>query len=176
MVKTRLNNKIFLEREPFREWESRNSSKMKVHCLLLKFTSCCIARDLRMLHIKIFISKAVQEIIQTNRIGEFAGLVQTKLPWIPEAYGFSLVAEHITVGRSLSQLFHMEPKHCVVKMGSPVKIWPITKYPRIGILASDWIPRGTRSRFSVFLGASGIQGKLADTYAVKSFTYNIYTI
>ena len=32
---------------------------MKVQCLLQKFTSCCIARDPRMLHIKMFISRAV---------------------------------------------------------------------------------------------------------------------
>ena len=58
---------------------------MKVQCLLRKFTSCCIARDMRMLHIKMFIGNAVQEIIQTNKNGEFAGHVQIKLPWIPEA-------------------------------------------------------------------------------------------
>ena len=46
---------------------------MKVQCLLQKFTSCCIARDLRMLHITMFIGNAVQEIIQTNKNGEFAG-------------------------------------------------------------------------------------------------------
>ena len=46
---------------------------MKVQCLLQKFTSCCIARDLSMVHIKMFISNAVQEIIQTNKNGEFAG-------------------------------------------------------------------------------------------------------
>ena len=49
---------IFLD--SFVERESRNISKMKVQCLLQKFTSCCIARDLRMLHIKMFISNAVQ--------------------------------------------------------------------------------------------------------------------
>ena len=58
---------------------------MKVQCLLQKFTSCCIASDLRMLHIKMFISNAVQEIIKTNKNGEFAGHVQIKLPCIPEA-------------------------------------------------------------------------------------------
>ena len=64
-----------------------------------------------MLHIKMFISNAVQEIIQTNKNGEFAGYVQIKLPWISEA------VQRITVGRSFSQLFEVEPEHCVVKMG-----------------------------------------------------------
>ena len=48
---------------------------MKIRCLLQKFTSCCIARDLRMLHIKMFIGNVVQKIIQTNKNGEFAGHV-----------------------------------------------------------------------------------------------------
>ena len=39
------------------EFESRNSSTIKVEGLLQKFTSCCIALDMRMLHIKIFISR-----------------------------------------------------------------------------------------------------------------------
>ena len=51
---------------------------MKVQCLLQKFTSCCIAGVLRMLHIKMFISNAVQKIIQTDKNGEFAGYVQIK--------------------------------------------------------------------------------------------------
>ena len=51
---------------------------MKVQYLLQKFTSCCIAQDLRMLHIKMFINNAVQNIIQTNKNGEFAGHVQAK--------------------------------------------------------------------------------------------------
>ena len=88
---------------------------MKVQCLLQKFTSCSIARDLRMLHIKIFISNAVQETIQTYKNGEFAGHVQIKLPWIPEAPGCSLVVEHITIGRSSSELFEVEPKDCVAE-------------------------------------------------------------
>ena len=82
---------------------------MKVQCLLQKLTSCCIARDLRMLHIKMFIGNAVQEIIQTNKNGEFAGHVQIKLPWIPEVPGCSLVVERITIGRSFSQPFEVEP-------------------------------------------------------------------
>ena len=69
-----------------------------------------------MLHIKMFIGIAVQEIIQTNKNGEFADHVQIKLPWIPKAPGCGLV-ELITVGRSFSQLSEVEPKHCVVKMG-----------------------------------------------------------
>ena len=73
---------------------------MKVQCLLQKFTSCCIARDLRMLHIKMFIGNAVQKIILTNKNGEFAGHVQIKLPWLPEVPGSSLVVERITIGRS----------------------------------------------------------------------------
>ena len=71
----------------------------------------------RMSHIKMFISNGVHEIIQTNKNGEFAGHVEIKLPWIPEAPGCSLVVEHITVGRSVSQLFEVEPNHYVVKMG-----------------------------------------------------------
>ena len=90
---------------------------MKAQCLLQKFTSCCIARDMRMLHIKMFLSNAVQKIIQTNKNVEFAGQVQRELPWIPEAPGCCLLVEHITVGRSFSQLFEVEPKHCVVKVG-----------------------------------------------------------
>ena len=38
-----------------------------------------------MLHIKMFIGNAIQEIIQTNQNGEFAGDVLIKLPWIPVA-------------------------------------------------------------------------------------------
>ena len=70
-----------------------------------------------MSHIKIFISNAVQEIIQANKNGEFTGHVQIKLSWISEATGCTLVVEHITEGRSFSQLFEVEPKRCVVKMG-----------------------------------------------------------
>ena len=66
---------------------SRNCSKMAVQCLLQKFTSCCIAWDLRMLHFEILIGNAQQEIIQTNKNGEFAGHIQMKLPWIPEVPG-----------------------------------------------------------------------------------------
>ena len=43
---------------------------MKVQCLLQKFTSCRIvhiAQDMGMLHIKIFISNAVQKTIQTKQ-------------------------------------------------------------------------------------------------------------
>ena len=90
---------------------------MKVECLLQKFTSCCIARDLRTLHIKMFIGSAAQEIIQTNKNGKFAGHMQIKLSWISEVSGCSLVVERITVGRSFPQLFEVESKHCVVKMG-----------------------------------------------------------
>ena len=56
------------------------------------------------------IGNAVQETIQTNKNGEFAGHVQLKLPWIPEAPG--LVVERITVGHSFSQLSEVEPEHC----------------------------------------------------------------
>ena len=90
---------------------------MKVQCLLQKFASCCIARDLRTLHIKIFINNAVPEIIQTNKNGESAGHVQIKLSWIQEAHGCSLVLQHIMVSRSFSQLFEVKPEHCVVKVG-----------------------------------------------------------
>ena len=64
---------------------------MKVQCLLQKFPSCCIAWDMRMLHIKMFIGNARQEIIQRNKNGEFAGHMQIKLPLIPESTGCSLV-------------------------------------------------------------------------------------
>ena len=75
-----------------------------------------------MLHIKVFISNAVQEVIQAN--SQFASYVQIKLLWIPGGPGCSLVVEHITVGRSFLQLFEVEPKHYVIKMGwgSPVRI------------------------------------------------------
>ena len=74
---------------------------MKIQCLAQKFTSCCIARGMRMIHINMFISNAVQIIIiQTNKNCEFAGKMQIKLIWIPEALGCSLVVEPITVGRS----------------------------------------------------------------------------
>ena len=51
------------------------ATKYKVQVQLQKFTSCCIAWDLRMLHVKMFIGNAEQEIIQTNKNGEFAGHV-----------------------------------------------------------------------------------------------------
>ena len=96
-----------------------------------------------MLHIlKMFISNAVQEVIQANKIGEFAGHVQIKLPWIPEAPGCSLVIEHITVGRNFSQLFEVEQKHSVVQMGITYQDL-ISEYTRIGILASDWMRKTT---------------------------------
>ena len=38
-----------------------------------------------MLHTKMFISNAVQEIIKTNKNGKFAGDLEIKLPLIPEA-------------------------------------------------------------------------------------------
>ena len=66
-----------------------------------------------MLHIKMFISNAVQEIIQTNENGEFAGHVEIELPGISEASGSCCLVE----GHNFSQLFEVEPKHCVVKMG-----------------------------------------------------------
>ena len=69
---------------------------------------------MRMLHIKMCNSNTVQEIIQKNKNGEFAGHVQIKLSRIPEVPGCSLVVEHITVGRSFSQLSEVEPKRCVV--------------------------------------------------------------
>ena len=86
-----------------------------------------------------FISNAVQEIMQTSKNGEFAGYVQIKLPWIPEAPGCSLVLENITVGRSFSQLFEVEPKHYVVRMGI---ICPDLTNHRISQnrdTASDWM-------------------------------------
>ena len=64
-----------------------------------------------------FNSNAVPEIIQTNTNSEFAGHVKIKLPWILNASSCMQVAEHITGGRSFSQLFEVEPKHCAVKMG-----------------------------------------------------------
>ena len=51
---------------------------MKLQRFLQKFTSCFIARDLRMLYIQTFISNTVQNIIQTNKNGEFAGHAQIK--------------------------------------------------------------------------------------------------
>ena len=84
---------------------------MKVQCLLQKFTSCCIARDLRMLHIKMFIGNAVQEIIQTNKNGKFADHVQIKLPRIPGVPGCSLVIKRNIVRRSCSKPFEVEPKY-----------------------------------------------------------------
>ena len=56
---------------------------MKVQCFLQKFTSCCTARDLRMLQIKIFISNSAQEIIQTNKNGGFASHMQIKTTHYP---------------------------------------------------------------------------------------------
>ena len=50
---------------------------MKFQFLLQKFTSCCIARDLRMLHIKMFISNA-EKIFEQSQNAEFAGHVQIK--------------------------------------------------------------------------------------------------
>ena len=70
-----------------------------------------------MSHIKMFFGNAVQEIIQTNKNGEFAGHVQIRLLWIPEVPDCSLVVDRFTVGHRFSQLFEVEPKHCAVKMG-----------------------------------------------------------
>ena len=131
---------------------------MKVQCLLQKFTSCCIAQDTRMLHIEIFISNAVQEIIQTNKNGKFAGHMQIKLPWIPETPDCSLALEHITVGHSFSQLFDVEPKHCVVKMVITCEDLTNHNIPESGYwlligyikqLDTSW---NQRSRFSFFYG------------------------
>ena len=72
-----VNKKIFLD-SPFGSEKSRNSSKVTVQCLLQNFTSCCIARDLVMLHIKMFISNAAQKIIQANKMTNFVGHVQIK--------------------------------------------------------------------------------------------------
>ena len=98
-----------------------------------------------MLHIKMFIDNAVQEIIKINKNGEFAGHVQIKLPWIPEVPGCSIVAKCIAVGGTFSQLFEVEPKHYVVKMGITCQdlTKTIAEYPRIGILASDWMRKTT---------------------------------
>ena len=41
---------------------------MKVQCLLQKFTLCCIAQDLRMLHIKMIISHAVQKLYKQTEM------------------------------------------------------------------------------------------------------------
>ena len=90
---------------------------MEFQCLLQKFTSCCIARDIRMLHNKMFIINAVQKIIQTSQNGGFAGQVHRKLPRIPEAPCSSLFVEHTTIGRSFSQLLKVEPEYFVAKMG-----------------------------------------------------------
>ena len=57
-----------------RSWQQQS---VKVQWLPQKFTSCCVAQDMRMLHIKMLISNAVQKIIQTNRNGEFTGQVTT---------------------------------------------------------------------------------------------------
>ena len=113
-----------------------------------------------MLHSKMLIINEVQETIQTNKNGEFAGHMQIRLSWIPEAPSCSLVVEHITVvGRSFSQLFEVDPKHCVVKWGSPVKI----------------LPRGTRSPvFSVFLGTFGIQDNLTVTKKQRNFSSSTF--
>ena len=70
-----------------------------------------------MLYIKMFIGNAVQEIIQTNKGGEFVGHVQIKLPWITVVPGCSPIVEHITLGRIFWQLFEVDPKRCVVKLG-----------------------------------------------------------
>ena len=126
---------------------------MKVQCLLLKFISCCIARDPRMLNMKMFTSNA--EIIQINKNSEFAGHVQIKLAWIPEAPDCSLVVKNIIVGRNFSQLFEVEPEHCVVKMG--ITCQNLTNHSNmpesghwllIGCVKQLDASRGQRSRFS----------------------------
>ena len=109
---------------------------MKVQCLLQKFTLGCIARDMRMLHIEMFISNAVQEIIQTNKNDVH---VQIKLPWIPEAPGRSLVS----VGRSFSQLIEMKQKHCVAKMGITCQDLTNLRISQNWILPSDWMRKTT---------------------------------
>ena len=101
---------------------------------------------------------------QTNKNGEIAGHVQIKLPWIPEALGCSLVVEHITVGRSFSQLFEVEPKDCVIKMRTSCQDLTNHRISEsgysllIGYIKQLDASRNQRPPLPVFLGASGIQG------------------
>ena len=66
-----------------------------------------------MLHIKMFVSNAVQEIIQTNKNGEFPGRLQIKTtldsrgPW----------RKTNPLGSQLLTAFSIGAKHCVVEMG-----------------------------------------------------------
>ena len=154
------NNGDSLTYSPFGSEKIVIAAKLKVQCLLQKFTSCCIAQDLRMLHIKMLISSAEQETIQTNKTGEFAGHAQIKLPWIQEATVCSSVVEHITVCCSFSQLFEVEPKHCLVKNGDHLSIVdqshniPQSRYwILIGYVKQTNASRNQSFRFSVFLGA-----------------------
>ena len=55
-------NEIFLD-SPFESEKDVTVAKSKVQCLPQKYTWYCIARDMRMLYIKMFISNAVREII-----------------------------------------------------------------------------------------------------------------
>ena len=134
---------------------------MQVHCLLQKSTSCCITWDMRMLHIKMFISNAVQEIKQTNNNGQFAGCVQIKPPWIPEAPGCSLVVAHITCRSQLLTAISSGAKTLCCKNGGHLSIfdWNIPEsgyWLLTGCIKQLYASRNQRSRFSVFLGASGI--------------------
>ena len=96
--------------------------------------------------------------------------LDSKGPWR------SLVVEHITVAHIFSQLFEVEPKHCVVKMGitcQDLTNHRISQNRDTGAILIGYIKQqldasqNQRSRFSVFLGAFGIQGKQVLAYCRK---------
>ena len=78
-------------------------------------------------------------------------------------YGGSLCGFLLYMASQLQDIDSSGKKTPLKVWGSPVKIWPITEYPRIGILASDCMRKTIgclvepEILFSVFLGISGIQ-------------------
>ena len=68
-----------------------------------------------MLHIKMFISNAAQEIIQTNKNGEFAGHMQIKLLCVQRSLAV-VWSYHCMLAVFHSYLKYVEPEHCVVKI------------------------------------------------------------
>ena len=131
---------------------------------VIKITKADFYRSPRLVQVKkniLYLS--VQEIIKTNKNDECAGHVQIKLPCIPTVPDCcNLAVERITVGRSFSQLFEVEPKHRVAKMG--ITCQGLTNH-RLS----------QNRRFSVFLGASGIQGnerELTEAQLCKRFCWH----
>ena len=106
---------------------------MRAQCLLQKFTSCCIARDLRMLHIKMFVSNVVLKSYANKQNAEFPGHVQIK-----QTTNSLNSVQHFKSARSTS---------------SPASLLSTCRYPRESWASpSDSLSRPSllRSEFRIF--------------------------